>query len=105
MSRNWLGYRTSKKSDKQKAIEDFERIGVGGFEIDEYEKMSIKDIEDMTSELKEALREYKNCLDYPDDIDTNQVMEIVEEITLPYLEGIEAQWKKQVEQALAELRL
>jgi hypothetical protein len=89
MSRNWLGYRTGKKSDKQKAIDEFEEIGIGGFEIDEYEKMSTEDIESMTAELEEALQEYESSLDSPDDVDTNHVMEIVKSVTLPYLEALE----------------
>jgi Arc/MetJ-type ribon-helix-helix transcriptional regulator len=89
MSRNWLGYRTGKKSDRQKAIDDFEEIGIGGLEIDEYEKMSVEEIENMTTELEEALQEYKASLDSPEDVDTNCVMEIVKKVTLPYLEAIE----------------
>jgi Arc/MetJ-type ribon-helix-helix transcriptional regulator len=89
MSRNWLGYRTSKKSDKQKAIDEFEEIGIGGLEIDEYGKMSVEEIENMTSELKEALQEYESSLDSPDDADANRVMEIVKFVTLPYLEALE----------------
>lgn len=86
MSRDWLGYRTGKKSDKQKAIDGFESIGIGGFEIDEYKKMSVDDIENMTTELKEALRSYEDSLDSPEDVDTSRVMDIVKEVTLPYLE-------------------
>jgi Arc/MetJ-type ribon-helix-helix transcriptional regulator len=89
MSRNWLGYRTSKKSDKQKAIDEFEEIGIGGLEIDEYDRMTVDDIESMGHELEEALNEYKNSLADPELISSNRIMEIVEKVTRPYLEKYE----------------
>jgi len=61
MSRDWLGYRTSKKSDKQKAIDEFEEIGIGELEQEEYTQLSTEQIDSLTQDLKQALAEVKDC--------------------------------------------
>jgi hypothetical protein len=72
MSRNWLGYRTRIKLYRERAIEGFESIGIGGWEPDEYECMTVEEIESMAGELQSAIDSYTSTLESSDDIDTNK---------------------------------